>query len=261
MRHGKKSVVCVAHCVAALIPVHRTQILLPDVYRFFDPSGSWYFAPTSCLRCRCWLVDYIVIMTCMVSQSWLISFRQTGWTLTSCKWSLTEIPNGQRHSQEFVNGGTSRGSGGRNSTAAKPRWGSGGEIPRNGKQMRMQTSKISNTGIQKYFRTISVCYCQSIDQQNIFGRLRVTCTYALPPATSLQMDQGSGTHPKGETAFFEPGRQQLHSEPHIRPISCHVASLPWQEPEEELNKLLLTKVSASDRNVKVNIVGLLFSHK
>jgi len=23
--------------------------------------------------------------------------------------------------------------------------------------------------------------------------------------------------------------------PHIQPISCHVASLPWQEPEKELN--------------------------
>jgi len=37
----------------------------------------------------------------------------------------------------------------------------------------------------------------------------------------------------------------------IRPISCHVASLSWQEPEEELNKLLLMKVSDTDRNVKV----------
>jgi len=30
---------------------------------------------------------------------------------------------------------------------------------------------------------------------------------------------------------------------------CHVASLSWQEPEEELNKLLM-KVSDRDRNVK-----------
>ena len=40
---------------------------------------------------------------------------------------------------------------------------------------------------------------------------------------------------------------------YIRPISCHVTSLPWQEPEEELNKLLLTMVSDIDRNVKVKI--------
>jgi len=26
----------------------------------------------------------------------------------------------------------------------------------------------------------------------------------------------------------------VDSEPHVRPISCHVTSLPWQEPEEEL---------------------------
>ena len=53
------------------------------------------------------------------------------------------------------------------------------------------------------------------------------------------------------TNFLEPGRGELHTEPHVRPISCHVASLSWQEPEEELNKLLLMKVSDRDRNVKV----------
>jgi len=37
-------------------------------------------------------------------------------------------------------------------------------------------------------------------------------------------------------------------------ISCYVASLSWQEPEEELNKLLLMKVSDRDRNVKVKIL-------
>jgi len=30
-----------------------------------------------------------------------------------------------------------------------------------------------------------------------------------------------------------------HWATHTRPVSCHVASLPWQEPEEELNKVLL----------------------
>jgi len=38
-------------------------------------------------------------------------------------------------------------------------------------------------------------------------------------------------------------------------ISCHIASLSWQEPEEELNKLLLRKVSDKDRNVKVKMFG------
>jgi len=40
----------------------------------------------------------------------------------------------------------------------------------------------------------------------------------------------------------------------IQLISCHVASLPWQEPEVEFNKLLLTDVSDRDRNVDVNTV-------
>jgi len=104
MRRGKKSVVCVTQCVAALVLVHRTSSLFSDVCSFLDVSGT-----SNRLRiqdCQCWPVVHVVIMTCMV-----------------------------------------------------------------------------------------------------------------------------------------------------RPISCHVASRPWQEPEEELNKLLLTKVSDSDQNVQVNIVG------
>ena len=34
--------------------------------------------------------------------------------------------------------------------------------------------------------------------------------------------------------ILKPGRGQLHAKPHVRPISCHVASLSWQESEEEL---------------------------
>ena len=52
-------------------------------------------------------------------------------------------------------------------------------------------------------------------------------------------------------AILELGRGELQAEPHVRPISCHVASLSWQEPEEELNRLLPMKVSDRDRNVKV----------
>jgi len=56
---------------------------------------------------------------------------------------------------------------------------------------------------------------------------------------------------------LEPGRGQLHAEPHVRPISCQVASLSWQEPEEELNKLLLMKVSDRDQNVKLKMLVVL----
>jgi len=64
---------------------------------------------------------------------------------------------------------------------------------------------------------------------------------------------------KERTAFYEPGRGQLHTEPRMRPTSCYVTSLPWQEPEEQSNKLLMTKVSKvsdRDRNASVNIVRL-----
>jgi len=48
------------------------------------------------------------------------------------------------------------------------------------------------------------------------------------------MDQRGSAHSKGGTKFHEPGRGQLHTESHVRQISCHVTSLPWQEPEEDL---------------------------
>ena len=57
------------------------------------------------------------------------------------------------------------------------------------------------------------------------------------------MDQRSGLYSERGTKLHEPGQGQLHTQPHVRPISCHVASLSWQEPEEEVNKLLLGKVS------------------
>jgi len=71
------------------------------------------------------------------------------------------------------------------------------------------------------------------------------------------MDKRSGTYSEREMTFCEPGRGQLHAEPHVRPISCHVTSLSWLgTEEEELNKLLLLKVSDRGQNVKVNNVGL-----
>jgi len=69
------------------------------------------------------------------------------------------------------------------------------------------------------------------------------------------MDQRGSTYLERRTSVLEPGRGELRAEPHVRPISCHVASLSWQEPEEELNKLLLIKVSDRARNAKVKNVG------
>jgi len=54
------------------------------------------------------------------------------------------------------------------------------------------------------------------------------------------------------------GRQSLNrDEPQVRPISCHVASLSWEEPEEELIILLLVKVSERNRNVKGKMLVVL----
>ena len=84
MRRGKKSVVRVAQCVADLIPVHRTSSLLSDVHCFLNASGT--SIRLSIQDCRFWPVDYMVVMACIISQSWFILFWQTGQTLTSCEW-------------------------------------------------------------------------------------------------------------------------------------------------------------------------------
>jgi len=68
------------------------------------------------------------------------------------------------------------------------------------------------------------------------------------------MDQRSSTYTESGTTILELGRGQLHAKPHVRPISRHVASLSWQEPEEELNKLVLMKVFGRDGNVKVKML-------
>ena len=39
--HGKKSVVCVAQHVAALVQVQGSSSLFPNMYCFFDPSSTW----------------------------------------------------------------------------------------------------------------------------------------------------------------------------------------------------------------------------
>ena len=71
-----------------------------------------------------------------------------------------------------------------------------------------------------------------------------------PAATILDREQVLGGSKrqyifenKDDNPILERGRGELHAEPHVRPIPCHVASLSWQEPEEELNKLLPMKVS------------------
>jgi len=81
------------------------------------------------------------------------------------------------------------------------------------------------------------------------------CVAALVPVHRI-LDTESDRRNQGGTMFYEPRQGQLHTEPHIRPISCHVASLPGHELEEELNTLFLSKVSDRDRSVSVSIVRL-----
>jgi len=61
MWRGKKSVVCVAQGVAALILVHQTSSLFWDIYRLLDPPGAPVGFPVQ----DCWYqpVDHMVLMT------------------------------------------------------------------------------------------------------------------------------------------------------------------------------------------------------
>jgi len=79
IRRGKKLVVRVAECVAALIPVHRTLSLFPNTYSFFDPSSIFIRFSVQNFSRR--PIDHVVVVKCMVSQSWFVLFRQTRRTL------------------------------------------------------------------------------------------------------------------------------------------------------------------------------------
>jgi len=154
MRRGKKSVVRVAQCVAALVPVHRTLSLFPNTCRFFDPSSI--FVRFSVQNCSHW-------------QS--LSEQK--------KSALTD--HASHHNT----------------------WSIG---------QRLQFWTENRTKI-------------------LFGSKK---RYVFE---------------KRDKVLWTGTRAATHSA-HVRPISCHVASLSCQEPEEEVNKLLLRKVSGRDRNVK-----------
>jgi len=63
------------------------------------------------------------------------------------------------------------------------------------------------------------------------------CRFGLNQRLSSEengTNSSSGSCHGSNVTFYEPGWGQLHTEPHVQQISCHVTSLPWQEPEEEL---------------------------
>jgi len=77
----KKSVVHVAECVAARVAINRLLTLFLNIYCFFDPSCvyAWFPVPNY----RSLPIDHMVVMKCMVSQSWFVLFWQTWRPLAS----------------------------------------------------------------------------------------------------------------------------------------------------------------------------------
>jgi len=83
MWRGKKSVVRVAHRVAAVVPDQGLSSLLSNMYCIFDPSST--FVGFSVQNSGGRPIDHVVIMRCMVSQCWFVLLRQTWCTLVSGK--------------------------------------------------------------------------------------------------------------------------------------------------------------------------------
>jgi len=84
------------------------------------------------------------------------------------------------------------------------------------------------------FSSSGSCHDRDVTWQEI-GHSSV-CTVA-----ALVSVQGSSSLFPNMCCFFNPSstfvRFPVHAEPYVRPISCHITFLSWQEPEEELNKL------------------------
>ena len=83
MRRGKKSVVRVAQCVAALVLVQGPSCFLSKMYCLFDPSST--FVRFSVQNSGGRPTGHMVVMRCMVSHCWFVLLRQTWSTLVSCK--------------------------------------------------------------------------------------------------------------------------------------------------------------------------------
>jgi len=75
------------------------------------------------------------------------------------------------------------------------------------------------------------------------------CSIPLPVLATIVMrrDKKSVVRVAQRVAPLVP----VHKLPSFFSISCHIVSQPWQELEEELNKLLLMKVSDRDGNVNI----------
>ena len=52
---------------------------------------------------------------------------------------------------------------------------------------------------------------------------------------------------------WDDGSYTVHTEPNVQPISCHISTIPWQEPEEANVNNILQTVSDKDLNVKVKM--------
>jgi len=61
------------------------------------------------------------------------------------------------------------------------------------------------------------------------------------------MDQGGSSYPEGRSTIHEPGRRELPTQSHVRPLSWLDTNLSRQEPEEED---LVPASSDRGRNVK-----------
>jgi len=99
---------------------------------------------------------------------------------------------------------------------------------------------ISETFVRSsLFRSSSgSCHSSDVTWQEI-GRMRGSvCSCPHPGSHNIS----PSLFIEHRSSFQMEGRRSMNSDKgSYTPMSCHVTSLPWQEPDEELNKLLLMK--------------------
>jgi len=101
-----------------------------------------------------------------------------------------------------------------------------------------------------YFNTTNILPCRFGLYQRPSSE--EVCSIPLPVLATIVMRRGKKSVVRVAQRRSSPRPGSMN-----RDEGSYVASLSWQEPEEELNKLLLMKVSDRDRNGKVKMLAVL----
>ena len=189
------------------------------MYCLFDPSCT--FVAFSVQNSGGRPIDHVVVMRCTVSQCWFVLLRQTWCTLVSGE---RFVSYGFHPCLVFLQSNT--------------------KFPSSLSYVTFLTARTWNFvyAICNFLLLLFMIWCTSSDSTGLIA----TRTWCFLITRAILSDVPSTSGRTTRRRFAE----SLFCFLFEGFISCHVASLSWQEPEEEVNILLLMKVSDRDRNVK-----------